>query len=177
MRILAGATFVLVSVLAVVGCRDASRFSTRGDRFQGDVVKGSFVRSGIGEDTQLCLTLDMDRLQDAPGTLSTSDGRFQAAPLRPIPQIWHDPLSTLNFGDGRIQNLIYAVSPRSGDAGVAETETEDVLAIVSLMQTDHIEVRLIRGAPQTNDGPRPPGSSQALFGVFNLDRQVGPCAF
>lgn len=174
-RIIAGAAVVLVSMLAVAGCRDASRFSTRGDRFQGSVVKGSFVRSGIGEDTQLCLTLDTDRLQDAPGTLTTSDGRFQAVPLRPIPQIWHDPLSTLNFGDGRVQNLVYAVSPRSGDAGVAETE--DVLAVISLMQTDHIEVRLIRGAPQTDAGPPPPGSARALFGVFNLDRQLGPCAF
>ncbi|HVH42170.1 MAG TPA: hypothetical protein VM925_07490 [Labilithrix sp.] len=164
----------LASVLAL-GCRDASRFSSNGDRFQGNVVKGSFVRSGVGELTEMCLTLDTEHLQDAPGALSTSDGRFHAAPLRPIPQIWHDPLSTLNFGDGRIQNLVYAASPLPGDAGPAEVQ--DVLVVISLMQGDHVEVRLVRGAPQTDAGPPPVGSASPLFAVFNLERQAGPCAF
>lgn len=164
----------LASVLAAAGCRDASRFSSRGDRFEGAIVKGSFVRSGIAEDVRMCLTLDTDHLQDAPGTVTTSDGRFRAAPLRSIPQIWHDPLSTLDFGDGRVQNLVYAASPLAVDAAA---EAQDVMVIVSLMQTDHVEVRLLRGAPQTDAGPPPQGSSSALFGVFNLDRQPGPCAF
>ncbi|MBX3224972.1 MAG: hypothetical protein KF795_30930 [Labilithrix sp.] len=175
MRTALGVLIAVMSASALAGCREASRFSSQGDRFEGSVVKGSFVRSGIREDTRLCLTLDTDRLQDAPGTITTSDGRFQSAPLRPIPQIWHDPLSTLSFGDGRVQNLVYAASPSSGDAGPAETQ--DVMIIVSLMQTDHVEVRLVRGAPQSDAGPPPPGNARALFGVFNLDRQVGPCAF
>jgi hypothetical protein len=123
----------------------------------------------------MCLTLDTDRLQDAPGTLSTSDGRFHDVSLRPIPQIWHDPLSTLSFGDGRVQNLIYAASPLPGDAG--DAEAQDVMVIVSLMQSDRVEVRLVRGAPQTDAGAPLPGVGAALFGVFNLDRQPGPCAF
>ncbi|MBX3259844.1 MAG: hypothetical protein KIS78_21485 [Labilithrix sp.] len=166
---------LVVVALASAGCRDPSRFSSKGDRFEGSVVKGSFVRSGVGEDVRLCMTLDAERVQDAPGTITTSDGRFQAAPLRPIPQIWHDPLSTLNFGDGRVQNLVYAASPSPGDGG--EAEAQDVMVIVSLMQTDHVEVRLIRGAPQTDAGPPPPGTSRPLFGVFNLYRQLGPCEF
>lgn len=166
---------VVASSLAALGCRDTSRFSSRGDRFQGEVVKGSFVRSGIAEDVKMCLTLDTDHLQDAPGTITTSDGRFQGAALRPIPQIWHDPLSTLSFGDGRVQNLVYAASPLPGDAGAEEAQ--DVVVVVSLMQTDLIEVRLLRGAPQTDAGLPPPGTASALFGVFNLDRQPGPCAF
>jgi hypothetical protein len=157
------------------GCRDAARFSSNGDRFQGGVVKGSFVRSGVGEETRMCLTLDTDHLQDAPGVITTSDGRFTAVPLRPIPQIWHDPLSTLNFGDGRVQNLVYAASPLPGDAG--DSEAQDVMVIVSLMQSDHVEVRLLRGAPQSDAGSPPAGTSQALFAVFNLDRRPGPCAF
>lgn len=161
--------------LLVVGCRDSSRFATHGDHFEGDVVKGNFVRSGIAPDAKMCLTLDTDHLQDAPGFLWSSDGRFQQAPLRPIPQIWHDPLSTLNFGDGRVQNLVYAVSPLPLDAGAAEAQ--DVMVIVSLMQSDHIEVRLLRGAPQNDAGPAPEGVASALFGVFNLDWQPGPCAF
>ena len=165
----------LASSLVTVGCRDTSRFSSRGDRFQGDVVKGSFVRSGMGEHVSMCLTLDTDHLQDAPGTITTSDGRFRATALRPIPQIWHDPLSMLSFGDGRVQNLVYAAAPLPGEAGAEEAQ--DVMVVVSLMQTDHVEVRLLRGAPQTDAGLPPPGTASALFGVFNLDRQPGPCAF
>lgn len=153
--------FLLVPVL--VACRDNSRFSSRGDRFQGAVVKGSFVRAGFAEDVQMCLTLDTDHLQDAPGTISTSDARFKGAPLRPIPQIWHDPLSTLSFGDGRTQNLVYAASPN---------DAQDVMVVVSLMQSDSIEVRLVRGAPEA-DG----GTGTSVFGVFNLEKQTGPCSF
>lgn len=166
----------LASSLATAGCRDTSRFSSRGDRFEGAIVKGNFVRSGFGESVRICLTLDTDRLQDAPGTITTSDGRFQGTALRPIPQIWHDPLSMLSFGDGRVQNLLYAAAPSPGDDEGA-AEAQDVMVVISLMQTDHVEVRLLRGAPQTDAGLPPPGSATALFGVFNLDRQPGPCAF
>ena len=155
-----------------LGCRDLSRFSSKGDRFEGSVVRGSFVRSGVAEDARMCLTLDTDRLQESPGTLTTSDGRFRATPLRPIPQIWHDPLSTLSFGDGRVQNLVYAAAPQT-EVGVEP----DVMVIVSLMQTDHVEVRLLRGAPQPDAGALPSSVPGALFGVFNLDRQPGPCLF
>jgi hypothetical protein len=147
-----------------------ARFSTKGDHFEGPVVKGSFVRAGIAEDARMCLTLDTDHLQDAPGAVSSSDGRFSRTPLRPIPQIWHDPLSTLSFGEGRLQNLVYAATPRV-DAGPAT----DILVIVSLMQSDSIEVRLVRGAPQADGGA--PVPTDALFGLFNLDRVPGSCAF
>jgi len=165
----------LASSLATAGCRDTSRFASRGDRFEGAIVRGNFVRSGLGESVRMCLTLDTDRLQDAPGTITTSDGRFQATALRPIPQLWHDPLSMLSFGDGRVQNLLYAAAPLAGDDGAEEAQ--DVMVVISLMQTDHVEVRLLRGAPQTDAGLPPPGTASALFGVFNLDRQPGPCVF
>lgn len=168
-------SIVLASALVGVACRDVSRFSSKGDRFEGSIVKGSFVRSGVAEGVRMCLTLDTEHLQDLPGTFTTSDGRFHATALRPIPQIWHDPLSTLSFGDGRVQNLVYAASPIVGDAG--EAEAQDVLVIVSLMQSDSVEVRLVRGAPPTDAGAQPAGVAGALFGVFNLDRQAGTCAF
>jgi hypothetical protein len=168
-------TCVLSTAALTVACRDVSRFSSKGDRFEGEVVKGSFVRSGIREDARMCLTLDTDHLQDAPGSITTSDGRFRGTPLRPIPQMWHDPLSTLTFGHGRVQNLVYAASPQTGDAG--DAEAQDVLVIVSLMQSDHVEVRVVRGAPQTDTRPPPSGVGQPIFGVFNLDRQPGSCAF
>ena len=153
----------VMSLCALCACRDNSRFSSRGDRFQGPVVKGSFVRAGFAEDVSMCLTLDTDHLQDTPGTISTSDGRLKGTPLRPIPQIWHDPLSTLSFGDGRTQNLVYAASP---------SDAQDLMVVVSLMQSDNIEVRLLRSAPEADGGP-----GNAVFGVFNLEKQNGPCSF
>jgi tetratricopeptide (TPR) repeat protein len=159
--------------IGCVGCRDLSSFTTGGDRFEGAVVQGDFVRAGVDKLTSLCLSLDTDHLQDAPGTISTSDGRFHASSLRSIPQIWHDPLSTLSFGDGRLKNLVYAAATSSpfGD-GLGEY----VMVVVSLMQSGDVEVRLIRGAPglAAVDSGSPSGGN--VFAVFDLTRQTGPCS-
>lgn len=173
---------LVLGAVGVLGCRDTSRFSSNGDRFEGPVVKGSFVRTGLAEDARLCMTLDTNHLQDAPGTITSSDGRFKATPLRPIPQLWHDPLSTLTFGEGRVQNLIYSATPEAGDG--------DVMIVVSLMESTGIEVRMLRSAPAaavpvqvTTDAPVDAGDTQAppatsadpVFGVFTLKRQPGLC--
>ncbi|HZU82498.1 MAG TPA: hypothetical protein VE987_06265, partial [Polyangiaceae bacterium] len=122
-----------------------------------------------------CLVLDADHLQDAPGAISSTDGRFSATPLRPIPQIWHDPLSTLSFGEGRIKNLIYVAT---ASTPFGDGLSDDVLVIVSLMQAGDVEVRLIRGAPgvaSADGGAAPSGDN--LFAVFDLTRGRGPCSF
>jgi hypothetical protein len=161
------AAFAL-SASATLGCRDLSRFSSNGDGFEGPVVSADFVRAGIARDVRMCLTFDTEHLQDGPGTMTTTDGRFQRTPLRPIPQVWHDPLSTLSFGDGRVRNVVYAASPSDGGA-------EDVLVVVSLMKSGNVEVRLLRGAPQT-DASVAAAQSPPLFGVFNLERRAEqPC--
>lgn len=160
---------VVALALALAACRDLSRFSSHGDRFEGPVVTGSFVRSGIGEGTTMCLTLDTEHLQDGPGVISTSDGRFDKAPLRQIPQIWHDPLSTMSFGEAREKNLVYAVRPSN--------ETVDAFVVVSLMQSGGVEVRVLRGAPDmtTTTTDAGTGAPQPIFGVFSLDRRDGAC--
>jgi hypothetical protein len=150
-----------------LGCHDVSRFSSSGDHYEGAVVMADFVLSGIDPATRLCLELDATRLQEVPGTISTSDGRFHATPLRPIPQVWHDPLSTLSFGEGRVQNLLYVATP-SADAEAAG----DVFVVVSLMQSGSVEVRLLRSAPEIDAG-----STSSLFGVFPLTRSGGPCSY
>jgi hypothetical protein len=161
---------------AVSGCRDLSQFSTGGDHYEGVVVGGGFVRAGVDAQVSLCLSLDTAHLQDAPGTITTSDGRFQSAPLRPIPQLWHDPLSTLSFGEGRRMNLLYVSAPNGADAAVEP----DVTVVVSLMQSESIEVRLLRGAPRldasttTDDAGAKAGY---VFAVFPLDRRGGACSF
>ena len=104
--------FAAISSFAVtLGCADVTRFTNAGDHYSGTIVAGDFVRSLLDAKTQLCLVLDASHLQDAPGTLTSSDGRFHRTPLRPIPELWRDPLSTLSFGEGRVQNLVYVVTP------------------------------------------------------------------
>jgi hypothetical protein len=156
------------SALLVSGCHDVTRFSNDGDHYEGSVVEGSFVRTGIGPDAGMCLTIDATHLQDQPGTITTSDGLFQATALRPIPQIWHDPLSTLTFGEGRTQNLLYVATPRDGDAGAGP----DAIVVLSLMQSGEVEGRVLRGAPGGA-----PSDAPNLFGVFTMKREKGSCSF
>jgi len=165
-------SLLLLAVPLAVGCRDAGRYSTKGDHYEGDIAKGSFVRSGLGEDAKLCLVLDAEHLQDGPGTITSSDGRFRSTPLRPIPQIWHDPLSTLSFGDGRRQNLVYVATPLAdaGDGG-------DIMVVLSLMNEGGVEIRMVRSAPQTDGGAPTASSTPPVFGVFTLDRREGTCSF
>jgi hypothetical protein len=159
--------------IASASCRDLSSFSTSGDSFQGPVQQGDFVRAGIDGTVSACLTLDTSHLQDTPGFFSTSDGRFAAVAMRPIPQIWHDPLSTLSFGEGRLKNLVYVATATTP---FPDGNGNDVLLVVSLMQSGDIEVRMIRGAPGLAvDGGASTGGN--LFGIFNLQRQKVPCSY
>ena len=113
---------------------------------------------------------------ESPGTLTTFDAGEETepqllteAPLRPIAPLSHDPLSQLEFGDGRELNLIYAVSPTSPEA-------ESLLAVVSLRTDEAVEVRLIRpGTDATGDAV--PAGRTPLFGLFLLRRRDGDCGF
>jgi hypothetical protein len=162
--------------LLLFGCRDLSNFTTGDDSYEGSVVPGDFVRAGVDPGTKLCLTIDTDHLQDAPGAISTSDGHFQVVGLRPIPQIWHDPLSTVSFGEGRLKNLLYVAS---ASAPFADGNGNDVFVVVSLMQSGDVEVRLLRGAPggRGADAGSTTGPGGNLFAVFALSRKKGPCSY
>lgn len=165
----------LVAILALAGCRDLSGFTTHGDSFQGGVVDSPFVLAGIdGGATSLCLTIDTDHLQDAPGAISTSDGRFRKVPLRTIPQLWQDPLSTLQFGEGRLRNLMYYAR---ASTSFIDGQGDDVLAVVSLMQSGDVEVRLLRSAPLLAPDGGPGPEVQNVFAIFDLTRQSGPCSY
>jgi len=162
-----------LAAVGAAGCRDLSGFTTGGDSYAGAVVSAPFTLAGMDGTTSLCLTLDADHLQDTPGNLSTSDGTFSAVPMRPIPQLWQDPLSTFTFGEGRVKNLLYVVTATKP---FADGNGNDVMAVVSLMQSGDVEVRLLRGAP----GPGADGGAVAggnLFAVFQLARQKGPCSY
>ena len=161
--------------LSGVACRDLSAFTTGNDHYEGIVVDADFVRAGIPSGVKLCLTLDADHLQDMPGALSTNDGRFHDVALRPIPQIWHDPLSTFTFGEGRLKNLLYVVT---ASTSFGDGKGDDVFTVVSLMQSGDVEVRLLRGAPGlAPDGGSATGPEGNLFALFDLTRSSGPCSY
>lgn len=171
------ATLVVLGAFALgaIACRDnITRFSTKNDHYIGEIVKGSFVRNGMADNTRICMTFDGDHVQDGPGAITTSDGRFKNTPIRPIPQIWHDPLSTLDFGSGRVQNLVYVATPNAAPDAGAE-ERQDVFVFVSLMDNGQVEIRLVRGAPQGDSGTPAPKAAAPLFAVFALDRREGNC--
>lgn len=176
---------MVAATLGVGGCKDVSSFSTSPDEsFCGNIVQGAFVRSGFSPAVQMRLRLDAKALQSQPGTLSTSDGLFVEAPLQVVPQLFHDPLSTLQFGEGRQRNLLYVAEP----SGLGPAVT----VVISLMEGGQVEVRLLRGAPPAQltdlDGGTTPSVSEAeqkssesanqpLFGVFPLVRRQGDCGF
>ncbi|WP_394824248.1 hypothetical protein [Pendulispora albinea] len=163
------AIFALATcALMPMGCRNLSRFSTTSGHYEGTVVSGTFVRANIDDGTRMCLTIDTDQLQTAPGAISTSDGRFSATALRQIPQVWHDPLSSLSFGEGRERNLIY-MAAASSDAGAGG----DVTVIISLMESGDVEVRLLRGGASAS----PAAAATNIFGVFILHQTGGNCPF
>jgi hypothetical protein len=159
-----GAVRCLLAVAALAGCTDLSSYSTTSTKqYAGCVVGADFVLAGVSPTTELCMTLDANNLQTTPGTVSSTDGRFLATPLRPIPQIWSDPLSTFNFGEGRTKNLLYMASP-SADAGGGG----DITVIVSLMQGGNVELRLLRGAPPVGPGDAAAPASGNIFAVVPM---------
>jgi hypothetical protein len=164
----------LACSLSATACRNIDGFSTAsGGHYEGTIVGASFVRAGLGSTVKMCLLLDTDHLQDTPGSLSTDDGLFTTTSLRPIPQFWQDPLSTLNFGEGRIKNVVYVARGAASDAGPAG----DIIVVLSLMAAGDIEVRLVRGAPSAMEDGGAPEGPRDLFGVFALSRASGPCPF
>jgi len=171
-------------VLGLLGisCNDLSDFDTAADEaFCGQITLGSGYRSGFSPRVQMRLRLQTRKIEQglSPGTLSTYDSGGEGgeiervldrAALRPIPPLAHDPLSELEFGDGRERNLLYAVSP-------PDPEAESLLAVLSLRTDEAVEVRLIRPGVSPADEPDPPRAREPLYGLFVLERQQGQCGF
>jgi len=175
----AGALLAAALATPLTACDRISDFDTGpGEAYCGQITLASGYRTGFTPRVQMRMTFDSSQVDagESPGLLTTFDAGMETepqllteAPLRPIPPLSHDPLSQLEFGDGRDVNLIYGVSPNSPEA-------ESVLAVVSLRSDDAVEVRLIRpgmaaGADDVPAGRRP------LFGLFVLRRRDGDCGF
>jgi hypothetical protein len=165
---------VAPAFLLGLGCKDIRSFSTHpGESYCGQIVGAGFVTRNFGAGVHMRMTFDADRLDDSPGELSTDDNLLVGAPMRPLPELFHDPLSTLQFGEGRDRNLLYMVD--ASDPSLGPTIT----AVVSLMHAGDVEVRLIRGAPASGSETAPDrADGLPLFGVFApLRREVGQCSF
>ncbi len=168
-RVLQFRHIVLIACGALIGCNDVSRFSTAADEsYCGNVVSGAFVREGFGPGVRMRMSFDADKLADMPGLISTDDGMFDNAMMRRIDQLANDPLSTLQFGEGRVRNLLLGIEPTRGSTA---------FAVVSLMDNGSVEVRVLRGAPLPRGVNAYPVETIQMFGVFPLIRQKGKCGF
>jgi hypothetical protein len=164
---------IAAALLALAGCRDLERFDTGASgAYCGTIIDSDFTRSGFEAGLGMRLTLDIDALDVAPGALSTKDGavpgpcsplpEFDSAPMRVTPEMFADPLSLLEFGATREHNFM---------AWVDSTCQASALAVVSLMHTGQVEVRLLR---RGNAAAGPATADE--FGVFQLDRN-DDCVF
>lgn len=177
--------FTLLAMCAAslaAGCNDLSRFSTQGDEaYCGSIALAGAFRAGFTPLVQMRLTFDASKLDstEPPGVMSTyeapSDPRgaptrlIDDAPLRPLPAIMSDPLSHLDFGDGRERNAIFGVTASSPDV-------DPFLAVVSLKTDESIEVRLLRPGLSV-DPTADPAGRRASFGIFPLTKQENQCGF
>ena len=150
--------------VAGVGCRDLNRFDTgESGAFCGSIIDSDFTRRGFDAGMGMRLTLDIDALEEAPGTLSTDDVEgpcspapsFDGAPLRVTPELHADPFSLLEFGSTRDHNFV---------AWVDSTCQGSAFAVVSLMHTGDVEVRMLRR------GAAGAGETPGDFAVFQLER-------
>ena len=181
-------------VVCVSGCSSLEDF--QGD-FQGNVLGAaecepgpacSFIRRGFNGATKLQLDAFDPSVRafdgtttppTTPGLLTTlddvcgEDGRtFIDEPLRPIAALAHDQLSQMELpGAGRLKNLMYAVEPTRGPLA-----RRGALVIVSLLDSDEVEVRIVAGDGAIDCVTTPdPCASRArgecdFFGVFRLKR-------
>lgn len=170
------------------GCQSQRDFDLGTDEsYCGYLSSAGFLTRGWDRDTvRMELHGYTSRQAACPaGTLTTDDGTLEGSvsELRPIEVLAHDPLSQLQFGDGRVENEMYFIR---------STRRQDLLAVVSLMHDGSVEVRLL-GAAQApagsgeDAGPGLPPCTggpdaglddlpeTALFGLFHLRRQRAGC--
>jgi hypothetical protein len=173
--------FMVLAVL-VPGCQGLDRFDTKpGESYCGALVSApvfhaGLVPTGAPPSLRLRLELDTGKLTTAPGMLTSDDAErglcapralFEGAPMRAIPELTHDALSFMEFGEGRDHNYMTWV-----DSSCQGT----MLAVVSLMRDDSVEVRLLKPAPLPGADAGP--DSRPGFGLFVLRRRTTEsCSF
>lgn len=176
---------VLCALLtATSGCRELKRFDLdEGEAYCGSIVSTPVFHEGfIPSDSppvlRLKFFLDVNNLTSRPGRLTSDDVErglcvedgeplFDDTPLRAIEPVLHDPISELSFGEGHEHSLF---------AYVDSTCQGTMLALVSLMRSGDIELRLFKPMRLATDDA-PPGE-QAGYALFHLKRKdESSCGF
>jgi hypothetical protein len=143
-----------------------------------------FVKEGSPPDLWVAMTMDTGKLSTIPGELTSNDPQgicgtaetpqvlFFDAPVRAIPEVDHDVLSALTFGEGHDHDFF---------AWVDSTCQGTMLAVVSLMKNNYIELRLFKPAPAISNAT---AAQRPGFALFHLDpkplylpREEGGCGF
>lgn len=182
----------------VLGCQSLDRFDTKQDAaYCGAIESSQFIwtppapntlpacdtslpeEGGFDRRLRMRLQLDTSALPAGdparpPGRITTDDtdlcpcapeATFQAAPLRVMPEVSRDSLSLMTFEDGQVKNII---------AWVDSTCRGPMLAIVSLYNTDRVDVRILKAAPTGASGAT---DHRDAFALFPLDRREAGCGF
>ncbi len=160
------------------GCRDLGRFSTHeGQAYCGSLVASpagaqGFLPQGLPPSLGMRLTLDAGALSAVAGRVTTDDANrglcspqplFAEAALRAVSEAEHDPISLLEFGDGREYSGLFWI-----DSACRET----MLGVLSLMKSGKVELRLFK--PGAADAPE---SDREGFAHFDLSRHDDRCGF
>lgn len=161
-----------LGTVLLAGCHNLDGFTTKpGEAYCGAMVSSpqftsGFVPTGSPPALDVALTLDTNKLTSIPGILSSDDAQnglcsasgqplFQDAPLRAIPEVDHDAISQLTFGEGHEHDFF---------AFVDSTCQGTMVAVVSLLKNNQVELRLFKPARLPSDDTSPlPG-----FAVFPL---------
>jgi hypothetical protein len=172
-----------IGVIALAsGCGDLNHFTTGPDEsYCGAVTLGAEFRQGLSPRVQMRLDLNAAAIDvdgASAGHITTYEVTDPSKPptrllhdavLRPIPPLYHDTLSQLDFGNDNLKSTMFAVSP-------ADPTAESLLAVVSLRSDDSVEVRLIRpGVAGTTDDV--PEGRRPIYALFPLTKQKGLCGF
>lgn len=159
---------------SAVSCGDLQSFTSKpGQAYCGTIglplFQEGFVEEGSPSMLELALTLDVDKLSSEPGILNSKDPEgicgtpdapqvlFQNARLRAIPELQHDVLSALTFGEGHEHDFF---------AWVDSTCQGTMVAVVSLMKNNYVELRLFKPAPA---GPHATAAERPGFALFHLN--------
>ena len=155
---------LLLALCLVIGCTSFSDYSTDFDEcYYGEIIEA--VRSrAFSRDVKMTLALDVNALGrgEVGAWITTSDGKFERSPARQLEELIRDPLSMLHFPGGRIRSY-FAYAP--GTDGLIAT------IIISLMEDESVEVRIIRPELEPDGGVPDASVDGSLFGVFRLIRQ------
>ncbi len=163
-----------LAALALSGCHNLDTYDTKdGEAYCGTIAgapfQTGFLLDNEPPDLALALTLNTSKLTSEPGFLSSNtvgicgdQPLFQDAPLRPIPEVDRDAISTLTFGEGHEHDFFVWV-----DSSCQGT----MLAVVSLLKNNQVEMRLFKPARLLPDAT---STQRPGFAVFHL--QVAPRA-